>query len=86
MSRKWKIELMKEIEELKKRLIDIVVSIKEKKSFQLGYLELKKIKCFSCGRIGHIAKNCRSKADGNRSSVQEENFPKDRSLGKETWG
>ena len=65
---------MKEIKELKKRLRDIEVPFEERKSFQSGYARSQrdKTKCFACGRMGHIARNCRVKED--KTPIKEENF------------
>ena len=59
LPKEWELELMKEIEELKKRLRDIEVPFKERKSFQMGYerSQRDRTKCFACGRMGHIARN-----------------------------
>ena len=75
---------MKEIEELKKRLRDIEIPFEERKSFQLGYARSQRHKtnCFACGRMGHIARNCRAKE--NKIPIKEENFQRSRNLGKET--
>ena len=73
------IELMKEIEELKKRLRDIEVPFEERISFQLGYARSQRdrIMCFSCGRMGQIARNCRIKAVKNINPFKEEKFSKE---------
>ena len=73
-SKERELELMKEIEELKKILRDIEVPFKERKSFQLGYARSQRdrTKCFACGRMGHIARNCRVKED--KIPIKEENF------------
>ena len=79
------LEQIKEIEELKKRLKDIEVPFKERKSFQLGYVRSQRdrTKCFACGRMEHIARNYRVKED--KIPIKEENFQRNRNLGKETW-
>ena len=76
---------MKEIEELKKRYREIDFPFKERKSFQLGHARSQKdrTKCFACGRMGHIARNCRAKE--NKITIKEEYFQRNRNLGKETW-
>ena len=75
---------MKEIEDLKKRLRDIEVPFEERKSFQLGYARNQKdrTKCFECGRMGHIARNCRVKED--KIPIKEENFQRYKNSGKKT--
>ena len=84
-SKERELELMKEIEDLKKRLRDIDVSFEERKSFQSGYARSQrdKTKCFACGRMGHITRNCRVKED--KIPIKEENFQRNRNSGKETW-
>ena len=86
-SKEREMELMKETEELKKRLREIEVPFEERKLFQSGYArnQQDKTNCFSCGRIGHIARNRRSKADGNRSLLKEEIFLKQK-VGKRNPG
>ena len=80
------IELEKEIEELKKRLRDSEVPFGERKYFQSGCARSQrdKTKCFSCGRMGHIAKIVGLKSVKNLNPVKEENFPRNRNLGNET--
>ena len=83
-SKERELELMKEFEELKKRLRDFEVHFEEKFFFQSGYARSQrdKTKCFACGRMGHITRNCRVKED--KTPYKEEIFQRNRNLGKET--
>ena len=75
------LELMKEIEELKKRLRDIEVLFEERKSFQLGYARSQRdrTKCFACGRMGispGIAELKRTRFHQGRKFSKKQKFGK----------
>ena len=74
-SKERELELMREIEDIKKRLRDIEVPFEERKFFQSGYARRQrdKTKCFRCGKMGHIARNCRVRED--KILIKEEIFP-----------
>lgn len=82
------LDLMNEIEMLNKRIREIEVPFEERKTFRLGYSRNQRdqVKCFLCGKIGHIARNCSSKR--NRIHVlvkpEKETDFKNEFLGKGT--
>ena len=67
--RERELELLGEIEMLKKRIREIEVPFEERKTSRSGYARNQRdqVKCFSCGRLGHIARNCFNKQ--SRSNV-----------------
>ena len=79
---------MNEIEILKKRIREIEVPLEERKTFRSGYSRNQRdqVKCFSCGKLGHIARNCFSKGRRNNVLVKPERETdfKNKFLGKGT--
>ena len=67
--REREVELLGEIEMLKKRIREIEVPFEERKTFRSGYARNQRdqVKCFLCGKLGHIARNCFNKQ--RRSNV-----------------
>ena len=65
---------MDEIEMLKKRIREIEVPFEERKTFRSGYVRNQRdqVKCFSCGKFGHIARNCFSKQSRSNVAVKTE--------------
>ena len=72
--RERELELLGEIEMLKKRIREIEVPFEERKTFISGYSrnQREQVKCFSCGKLSHIARNCFSKQNRNNVAVKPE--------------
>ena len=72
--RERELELLGEIEMLKKRIREIEVPFEERKTSRSGYARNQRdqVKCFSCGRLGHIARNCFNKQSRSNVAVKTE--------------
>ena len=86
--RERELDLMDEIEMLKKRIREIEVPFEERKTFRSGYSRKQRyqVKCFLCGKLGHIARICFSKQSRNNVALKterEKDF-KNKFLGKGT--
>ena len=72
----------------KKRIREIEVLLEERKTLQLRYSrnQRDKVKCFSCGKLGQISRNCFSKRSRNNVLVklEKETILKNEFSGKET--
>ena len=88
LPRERELELINEIKMLKKRIREIEVPLEERKTFRSGYSRNQRdqVKCFLCGKLGHIAINCFSKRSRNNVLVkpEKETVFKNKFLGKET--
>ena len=70
--RERELELLGEMEMLKKRIREIEVPFEERKTSRSGYARNQRdqVKCFSCGRLGHIARNCFNKQSRSNVAVK----------------
>ena len=68
------LKLMNETKKVKKRIREIVVLLDERKTFRSGYSrnQRDKVKCFSCGKLRHIVRNCFIKRRKNNFLVKPE--------------
>ena len=67
LPRERELELMNENDMLKKRIREIEVPLEERKTFRSRYSRNQKdqAKCFSCGKLRQIERNCFSKRSRN---------------------